>query len=239
MKYFKNPVQQTGWLFVLATAAGVSSVLVMSSTLGADDLLATVAANQGSLIFGELLIFVMLTAMVGTAVLLYPILKNRSETLAMSYLLARTLEVTVLSIGLVAGLLLIPLSWDFAGGGDIAAANMLAELLKASSDWTGYLGAQMVFSMSALILNWAFLRYDLVPRWLSIWGLIGVPLMFASGFLVMFESLNPDASTLNLLVIPLAVQEMVMAVWMIVKGFAHPAEQSQVPAAPDRAMVSV
>ena len=240
MKYFKSPVQQAGWLFVLATAAGVLSVVVMSSTLGADDLLATVESNQGSLLFGELLIFVMLTAMVGTGALLYPVLKRHGETLAMSYLLARLLEVTVLTIGLVAGLLLVPLSWDVvAGGADVAAAGVLAESLKAASDWTGYLGAQMVFSISALILNWAFLRYGLVPRWLSIWGLIGVPLMFASGFLVMFESLNPDASTLNLLVIPLAVQEMAMAVWMIVKGFADSAEHGPAPAVPDRVTVTL
>jgi hypothetical protein len=162
----------------------------------------------------------MLTAMVGTAVLLYPILKDYSDTLALGYVLARTLEVTTISVGLVAGLLLVPLSWDFsaAGGGDAASAAVLAQSLKMTGDWTGYLGAQMVFSLSALVLNWAFLRYGLIPRWLAVWGLIGVPLMFASGLLVMFESLSSSASALNLLVVPLAVQEMVMAVWLIVKG---------------------
>jgi len=77
----------------------------------------------------------------------------------------------------------------------------------------------MIFSISALVLNWAFLRNGLIPRWLSLWGLVGVPLMFASGLLVMFESLNSNTSTLNLLVVPLAVQEMAMAIWLIAKGF--------------------
>ncbi|MDX2380905.1 MAG: DUF4386 domain-containing protein, partial [Acidimicrobiia bacterium] len=104
-------------------------------------------------------------------------------------------------------------------GGDAASAAVLAETLKTASYWTGYLGAQMIFSISALLLNWAFLRNGLIPRWLSLWGLIGVPLMFASGLLVMFESLNSNASTLNLLVVPLAVQEMAMALWLIVQGF--------------------
>lgn len=221
MKYFRGAAQRIGWLFVVATVAGVLSVVVMSSTLGADDLLSSVQMNQGSLIVGNMLIFVMLVAMVGTAVLLSPVLRTHSETLALSYVLARTLEVVMITIGMVAALLLVPLSWDVtAAGGDLAGAGALAGSLKATSDWTGYLGAQMIFSLSALVLNWAFLQNKLIPRWLSMWGLIGVPLMFASGLLVMFESLNADASTLNLLVVPLAVQEMTMAFWLIVKGFS-------------------
>lgn len=230
MKYFKEPAQRIGWLFVLATVAGVLSVVVMSSTLGEDNLLPAVQANQSSLIFGNLLIFVMLAAMAGTAVLLSPILGKHSETLALSYVLARTLEVAMLAIGLVAGLLLVPLSWDFtaAGGGDVAGAQVLAESLKTATYWTGYLGGQMIFSISALVLNWAFYRNGLIPRWLSLWGLIGVPFGFASGFLVMFESLNSNALALNMLVVPLAVQEMAMALWLIVKGFGDVSEPDPV-----------
>ncbi len=240
MKYFRGPAQQIGWLFVLATVAGVLSVVVMSSTLGDEDLLSAVHSNQGSLLLGNMLIFVMLAAMVGTAVLLSPILRSHSETLALSYVLARTLEVVTISIGLVAGLLLVPLSWDFAaaGGADLASARVLADSLKTTGDWTGYLGAQMIFSISALVLNWAFLQNRLIPRWLSLWGLIGVPLMFLSGLLVMFESFNSNAAALNLLVVPLAVQEMAMAVWLIAKGFSNPAERDTMPEAPDRLTAS-
>ena len=234
MKCFRGPAQQIGWLFVLATVAGVLSVVVMSSTLGDEDLLSAVHANQGSLIVGNMLIFVMLAAMVGTAVLLSPILRVQSERLALGYVLVRTLEVAVIAVGMVAGLLLVPLSWDFAAadGGDGAGARVLAESLKAAGDWTGYLGAQMIFSLSALVLNWAFLRNGLIPRWLSLWGVIGVPLAFASGLLVMFESLNSDASTLNLLIVPLAVQEMAMALWLIVRGFGDVTEHDPVSKAP-------
>ncbi|MCP3989655.1 MAG: DUF4386 domain-containing protein, partial [Actinomycetia bacterium] len=193
MKYFKDPARQIGWLFVLATVAGVLSVLVMRSTLGDENLLAASRANQGSLLLGEMLIFFMLAAMVGTAVLLGPILRRHSETFALGYVLARTLEVVMIAIGLVAGLLLVPLSWSTADGAELAGADVLAETLRNASDWTGYLGAQMIFSISALVLNWAFLRYGLIPRWLSVWGLVGVPLMFLSGLLVMFESLNSSA----------------------------------------------
>ncbi|MCP3990152.1 MAG: DUF4386 domain-containing protein, partial [Actinomycetia bacterium] len=152
---------------------------------------------------------------------------------ALGYVLARTLEVVMIAIGLVAGLLLVPLSWSTADGAELVGADVLAETLRNASDWTGYLGAQMIFSISALVLNWAFLRYGLIPRWLSVWGLVGVPLMFLSGLLVMFESLNSSASALNLLVVPLAVQEMAMAVWLIVKGVSEATEpDSELEAAP-------
>lgn len=236
MKYFRGPAQRIGWLFVVATVAGVLSVLVMAPTLGDEELLSTVYSNQGSLLLGEMLIFLMLTAMVGTAVLLYQVLRESDEQLALGYLLARTLEVTVISIGLVAGLLLLPLSWDHttAASADMASASVLAESLEAASDWTGYLGAQMVFSLSALVLNLAFYRNRLIPRWLSVWGLIGVPLMFASGLLVMFESLNSSSATINLLVVPLAVQEMVMAGWLIIKGFEDVDQPDTEPVAIDQ-----
>jgi len=142
--------------------------------------------------------------------------------------------VVTIAIGLVAGLLLVPLSWTAGGGAEVAGAVVVAETLKTASDWTGYLGAQMVFSISALVLNWAFFRYGLLPRWLSVWGLAGVPLMFLSGLLVTFESLNSSASALNVLVVPLAVQEMAMAVWLIVKGFHDVADSEPASEGPER-----
>jgi hypothetical protein len=151
-----------------------------------------------------------------------------SEELALAYVVARTLEVTVIAVGAIAMFLLVPLSWSIAPGGDIdpTSADAIAETLRTASDWTGYLGAQMIFSLSALILNRAFPRTGLVPRWLAVWGLAGVPLMFLSGLLPMFESLDSNASV-NLLVVPLAAQEMVMAVWMIEKGFRETSPSSR------------
>jgi len=240
VRFFRGRARHIGWLFVVATVAGVASVALLAPIFGEQDLLAAVQSNQGALILGEMLIFAMLTAMAGTAVLLYPILNEHSETLALGYVVARTLEVAMLAIGLLAGFLLLPLSWSVAGQGvDLPSAQVVAESLAAASDWSGYLGAQMIFSISALVLNLAFLRNGLIPRWLAIWGLIGVPLMFASGLLVMFESLAANAVALNLLVVPLAVQEMVMAVWLIVKGFRSvadgpPGERIQDPEATGR-----
>jgi len=210
-----------GWLFVAATAAGSASVLAMQSTLTSDNILEAVAENQNAILIGSVLWFLMLVAMAGTAALLYVYLKKHSDLWAANYLVARVLEIAVLLVGLVGSILLIPLSWDYIASGAADSASLLAlgDTLNRMGEWGGYLGAQMVFSLSALVLNYTFFKYKLLPKWLAVWGLIGVPLMFASGLLPMIESLSEYSGDINLLVIPLAIQEMVMAVWMIAKGF--------------------
>lgn len=222
MEHVEQHARWIGWWFVVATVAGVLSVVLTSSALGGDDLLASVHSGQTSLIVGEMLVFVMLAAMLTTAVLLAPVLRGHDERIALGYVVARVAEVVVIAIGMIAGLLLVPLSRDAAaiGSGDDAGSRVLADHLHATIDWTGYVGAQMIFAISALLLNVAFLRSGLVPRWLALWGLVGVPFMFLSGLLVMFESLGEHASALNLLVVPLAVQEMAMAVWLIARGWS-------------------
>ena len=122
MRYFRGPARRIGWLFVVATVAGVASVGLLAPILGEQDQLAAVQSNQGALILGEMLIFVMLTAMAGTAALLYPILNRHSETLAMGYVVARTLEVAMLAIGLLASFLLLPLSWGVAAAQGVELA---------------------------------------------------------------------------------------------------------------------
>ncbi len=78
--------------------------------------------------------------------------------------------------------------------------------------------ATIVFSLSALILNYILYRSKLIPRWLSGWGLIGATLYLGSGFLPLFGH-DPRSTIYLLMEAPLALQEMVLAVWLIVKGF--------------------
>jgi len=90
----------------------------------------------------------------------------------------------------------------------------LGTLLLAMHDWTLLLGIMIVFSLTALILNYLLYQSGLIPRWLSGWGLIGAILLLAAGLLEVF-GFNPT----EILSLPIALQEMVFAVWLIVKGF--------------------
>ena len=89
----------------------------------------------------------------------------------------------------------------------------------AAREWLGPVGAVLTFGLGALMYYWVFYRSRLVPRWLSGWGLVGATLVTVSGLLVMFGLAVPLGTTQAVLALPIAVQEIVLAVWLIAKGF--------------------
>ena len=93
------------------------------------------------------------------------------------------------------------------------------------NNWNSLIST-IVFSISALILNYILYRSKLIPRWLAIWGLIGAACVLLYGLLGLF-GLTADSVTLNLLAAPIAIQEMVFAVWLIVKGFNPKVKKSK------------
>jgi len=120
-------------------------------------------------------------------------------------------------------LLLVTLSQEYvtAGTSDTFYFQTTGVLLLAVGDWFNLLLA-IVFSLGALMLYWLFYRTKLVPSWLALWGFIGAILYLAAPLIIMFDPQNPTLSLesgFGMLMIPLALQEMVFAIWLIVKGF--------------------
>jgi len=183
------------------------------------DYLVNVSANRNQIITGALLVLIMGVAIAPIPVMLFPILKKYNESLALGYVIFRVLEV-VTYIGIVISwLLLLTLSQEYvqAGAPDASYYQTLGTLLLAAGDWIDPIMV-IVFSISALILNYVFYQSKLIPRWLSGWGLIGATLHLAEGVLAVFG--YPDITVLGIPVyLPIGLQEMVYAVWLIVKGF--------------------
>jgi len=90
-------------------------------------------------------------------------------------------------------------------------------VLLAASDYVWMLG-QSVFCIGALMLYYLLYKSKVIPRWLSVWGFIGAPLMFTACFLPLF-GVDSNSTTYSFLCLPIALQEMVLAGWLIVKGF--------------------
>ena len=113
----------------------------------------------------------------------------------------------------------MPLSQEFvqAGAPDASYFQTAGTVLLVVRSWTELLGPTIFFSLTALILNQILYQSKLVPRWLSGWGFIGAILALAGGLLEPFGFI--DTNQRLLLAAPLALQEMVFAVWLIVKGF--------------------
>ena len=208
-----------GVLFIIATIAGVLSVVLLGPILNSPDYLANISANSTPLIIVVLLDLIMITAIVSIPIFLFPILKMQSKSVALGYVVFRIFEAIPLLFGAIGLLLLLTLSKEFAIAGvmDASYFQTLGTLLLDAGNWPTLIGGQIIFSLTALILNYSFYRSKLIPRWLSGWGLIGVPLMLASGVLGLFVGTFSSIGTI--LIIPLALQEMVFAVWLIIKGF--------------------
>jgi hypothetical protein len=205
-----------GALFIIATVAYSLSVILLDSILGGSDYLTMASANYYQVIIGALLVLIDAVAVAGIAIVIYPILKKHNEVLAFGYVGARIIEGVLFMINVITILTLLTLSQEFVKAGALNAFyyQTLGTVLLSSGNWAYLLGLGLAFALSALILNFVLYKSKLIPRWLSGWGLIGAVLVFAN-FLLQSFSINP----VEILFIPIAVQEMVFAVWLIVKGF--------------------
>jgi hypothetical protein len=154
-------------------------------------------------------------------VMMFPILKKHHEAFALGYVVFRGgLETVTYIVNVISLLLLIPLSQEYVQAGSPDASNFQALgrlLLEADFQINPIL--KIVFSLGALMFYYVLYQSQLIPRWLSGWGFIGAALHLTAGVFVMFGWLT-DVPVLGILWdLPIAMQEMVMAVWLIVKGF--------------------
>ena len=124
-------------------------------------------------------------------------------------------------IGAVLILLLATLSREFikAGPADLAQFQNLGTLLAEGRTWVGDVAALPAWCIGAYLYYSLFFKTRLVPRWLSVWGLAGITLTVAASILVLFRQIAPLSTVQMLMNLPIALQEMVLAIWLIVKGF--------------------
>jgi hypothetical protein len=205
-----------GALFIVATVAYSLGVVLLDPILGGTDYLTNVSANENILIIGAFLVLIDAVAVAGIAIVIYPVLKKHNEALALGYVGARIGESVLFSVNVITTLTLLTLSQEFTkvGALDTSYYQTLGTVLLAAGNWAYLLGLGLAFAISALILNFVLYQSKLIPRWLSGWGFIGAILVFVNYLLQSF-SIDP----VEVLYFPIAVQEMVFAVWLIVKGF--------------------
>jgi len=205
-----------GVLFITATVASSLGFAILDPILNTPDIFVNVSANTTQVIIGVLLLIIDSVAVVGIAVMMFPILKKHNEALALSYVGFRVIEAAIIIIASIILLSLLTLSQEYvrAAAADASNFQTLGTLLLTVWDWALLLGIMIVFSLTALILNYLLYQSELVPRWLSGWGLIGATLLLAAGLLEIF-----GINLTDLINLPIALQEMVFAMWLIVKGF--------------------
>jgi hypothetical protein len=209
-------------LFILATAAGLAGTGVLGSALEAPDFLSQISVQGSRVLVSALLSFVAACGSAGIAIALYPVLRKFNEGLALASVGFRLIEAVFYTVGTLCLLSLMALSQQAAGttGQDAHYLQAIGRLLLAAKDLAGFVLGVMAFCIGGGLYYVVFYRTRLVPRWLSAWGLVALVLLFSAVIITLFNGEPYSVSGgLVFLAIPIALQEMVMAVWLIAKGF--------------------
>jgi hypothetical protein len=230
MREHKTAATTAGILYITGTVAGfLSKAVAIAPVRDAGDPFAAGAQHSGAVVTGALLVLVMGLSLAFVPVVLFPVLRRVDEVLAIGYLVIRgAVEATCYVLAAISWLLLLPLGAAMAAGPGTAspAGVRLGSLLVDAVD----VGAVMslVFCLGGVMFYLLLYRSRIVPRWIALWGLAASPLWAAAYLLAMYGVIGTDSTAQGLLYTPLAVQEMVLAVWMIARGF-RPATVSPAP----------
>jgi hypothetical protein len=209
-----------GILFIIGTVTGVIAASIEGPILEAPDYLLKLSSNEVQITTAAFLQFLMGVSCAGIGLSLYPIIKKYSEGQAIAVAGFRVIEAMTQVLGgaITISLLALSQAYGRAGAADPLFFQTIAAVIKAGSDWINNGAMGLCWCIAAAIYYSVFFQYKLVPRWLSAWGLVGILLSTLLSVLNMLNIL-PAASTVQMAVnLPIAVQEMVFAIWLIVKG---------------------
>jgi hypothetical protein len=208
-------------MFVIATVTAIVGLLLYRPILIGPAYLMNGAEHEDQVILGALMELILVCTAIGTAIGLFPVLRPYGERIALGHLCFRFLEAVVITVGIVAVLSLQTLSQEFvaAAAPNAPAFHVSAILLRAVYKWTSMLGPLFFLGVNTLMYSYLFYKSKLVPRPLAVLGLSGAALVSGYAMLVMFGLAVQGAAPFVILALPIAVYEMILAGWLIVKGF--------------------
>jgi len=231
MTSYRGNAIAVGILLIACSAASILSVAPLGSMLDGPDYLAQLAANSDRVVLAALIEFVWAATGAGIAIVLYPVLTKYNRSLAVASVAGRTVEGMFVLIATTSLLVLLTVGQQSVAAGPAAASSSQAVggALLAVRDWVVGFLALLPFTLGVSMYYYLLYRSRLVPRWLSGWGLIGAGLCLLSTVYAGFTQEFGFTSVNTVLNIPIGLQEMVLAVWLIAKGF-NPQATASAPA---------
>jgi len=225
MRSSLRTARTVGVLFLVSYASFITGSALLANALDASTDLGAVHANSTQVIAGVLLQFVNDAAVIGIAVLLYSFLKRYGESLSLWYVGLKIIEAGAYVVARVMTLSLITVSEKYAAAGAADAPDFEAvrSVLLGGIYWAGQMGTA-AFVLGGFAMYGLLYRSSLVPRFISVWGLIAVVLLIAANLAAPDPS--GDFQPAMLLFLPMVLNELFLAVWLIAKGFNSPAVES-------------
>jgi hypothetical protein len=207
-----------GVLFIVTFITSIPALLLYGPVLN-DPQYVVGSGADGQIFLGAFLELLLIVANVGTALALFPVLKRRSEGLALGYVTARLVECGFIAVGILSVLSVVSLRQD-AAGADTGALVAIGQSLVAIHGWTFLLGPGFVVGIgNGMLLGYLMYRSGLVPRRMALLGLVGGPLVCASGVAVLFGVIEPGSVAQFLATVPEILWEASLGVYLTAKGF--------------------
>jgi hypothetical protein len=218
MNISKTTARIVGALFLTVNIAFLAGVLILEPILGSTETLAIVSAKRTQVILGVLLELINAVAYVGIALIMFPILRKRFDSMALGFVGFRLIEFVMQILADLSPLSLLDLSDEFVSAGAPAASSFqaLGAMLVADRFWAFQM-ISITFVLGAVLFFIMMYKSKLIPRFISIWGFVGVAVVFVNTILDMF---GVPPGNLGLIML---LNELFLGVWLIVKGFNQPA----------------
>jgi hypothetical protein len=229
MKSYRGNAIAAGVLFILCSAAAILSVVPLGGTVGTPVDFAKLARSDNAVVMTALIQFVWAATGMGIAIALYPVLSLFNPALALGSVVGRVVENVLILLGTLSLLALLTVSQQAAGSAAPSSLQATGDALVAVREWAPEFVAGLAFFVGTFLYNYVMYRSRLVPRWLSGWGLVGAVLAVVATVYIGFTQTFGFSTVNNVLHIPIGLQEMVLAVWLIVKGFSPSALRSIAP----------
>ena len=207
-----------GALFLFSNVTFLLGAFVfVEPILGAPDYLTLASANRTQVVLGALLELVNGIAYVGIAVLVFPILRQRFESMALWYVGFRIIEFVMQTLSDISPLSLLTLSEEFvrAGAAESSSFQALGTLLLAERYWAFQM-VTIALVLGALMFYYMLYQSRLIPRFISVWGLIGALAVLATA---MLDTFGISPGSLEFLGVLMLLNELFLGGWLIVKGF--------------------
>ena len=214
----KRTARLVGTFFIFSNVVFIVGALVfLEPIINASDYLTLVSSNRAKVVLGSLLELSNAFAYLGIAVFMFPIFKQRYESLALAYVGLRVLEFVMQILTDLSPLILLSVSEAFVNGGaaDASTYQVLGDALIASRHWAFQMES-LPLGAGAILFYTMLYREKLIPRWISIWGLLAVTAVLVNTVLDMFAITIPNLGYFMLL------NEVFLGLWLIVKGFNQP-----------------
>ncbi|MDX9726899.1 MAG: DUF4386 domain-containing protein [Bacteroidales bacterium] len=173
-----------------------------------------------SISMGALFEILLAICNIATAIIIFPVVKRFNESVSLGYVASRIVESVLILSGVISLMAIVTLRAGYIPGGDTLSLSMAGKGLLAFHDWTFLLGPQFCSGFgNGMLLGYLMYRSELVPRRMALFGLIGGPLAFMGGVLVLFDVLKPMSTGLFALTITEIAWELSITIYALVKGF--------------------